>query len=144
MAYEIKREPEDFVVEEITPAKKVLKIGKKYKFKEGQGDQLICVLQKRNWDTNLAISEISNRLFVSRKRIGFAGTKDKRAVTTQRISLWKIKNAERLSIKDMILTPLENSDTRIDLGDLWGNRFTIKVYTKKKPKLTNTCSLIRP
>ena len=136
MAYEIKREPEDFMVEEITPEKNVLEIGKKYKFKEGQGDQLICVLQKRNWDTNLAISEIANRLFVSRKRIGFAGTKDKRAVTTQRISLWRIKNVDKLFIKDMILTPLEESDERIELGDLWGNRFTIKVYTKKKPKAT--------
>ncbi len=135
MAYEIKREPEDFVVEEITPDRKVLEIGKKYKFKEGQGDQLICVLQKRNWDTNIAIAEVANRLYISRKRVGFAGTKDKRAVTTQRISLWRIKNADKLAIKDIILTPLEDSDKRVELGDLWGNRFTIKVYTKKKPKL---------
>jgi len=134
MTYEIKREPEDFIVEEITPDKKVLEIDKKYKFKKSEGDQLICVLQKRNWDTNLAISEIAKRLFVSRKRIGFAGTKDKKAITTQRISLWKIKNIERLSIKDMKLTPLEYSDKRVELGDLWGNRFTIKVYTKKKLK----------
>jgi len=134
MAYEIKREPEDFIVEEITPDKKVLEIGKAYKFKESEGDQLICVLQKKRWDTNLAISEIAHRLFVSRKRIGFAGTKDKRAITTQRISLWKIKNADKLRIKDMVLTPLEYSDKRIELGDLWGNRFTIKVYTKKRLK----------
>ncbi len=134
MAYEIKREPEDFIVEEITPDKKVLEIGKTYKFKESEGDQLICVLQKRRWDTNLAISEIAHRLFVSRKRIGFAGTKDKRAITTQRISLWKIKNADKLRIKDMVLTPLEYSDKRIELGDLWGNRFTIKIYTKKRLK----------
>jgi len=134
MAYEIKREPEDFVVEEITPDKKILEIDKAYKFKESEGDQLICVLQKKNWDTNLAISEIAKRLYVSRKRIGFAGTKDKRAITTQRISLWKIKNADKLRIKDMVLTPLEYSDKRIELGDLWGNRFTIKVYTKKRLK----------
>jgi tRNA pseudouridine13 synthase len=134
MAYEIKREPEDFIVEEITPDKKVLEIDKAYKFKESEGDQLICVLQKKRWDTNLAISEIAKRLYVSRKRIGFAGTKDKRAITTQRISLWKIKNAEKLRIKDMVLTPLEYSDKRIELGDLWGNRFTIKVYTKKRLK----------
>ena len=130
--YEIKREPEDFIVEEITPDKKVLEVDGKYGLKDGEGDQLICVLQKRNWDTNLAISEIAGRLFVSRKRIGFAGTKDKRAVTVQRVSLWKIKNIEQLRIKDMRLTPLGYSSERVELGDLWGNRFTIKVYTKKK------------
>jgi tRNA pseudouridine13 synthase len=132
--YEIKREPGDFIVEEITPEKKILEIDKKYKFKDSEGDQLICVLQKKNWDTNLALSEIANRLFVSRKRIGFAGTKDKRALTTQRISLWRIKNIEQLRIKDITLTPLEYSNNRIELGDLLGNRFTVKVYTKKKLK----------
>jgi len=134
MAYEIKREPEDFVVEEITPDKKVLEIDKAHKFKEGEGDQLICVLQKRNWDMNLALREVAERLHVSRSRIGFAGTKDKRAVTTQRISLWRMKNVEQLRIKDIKLTPLEYSDKRMELGDLWGNRFTIKVYSKKKLK----------
>jgi tRNA pseudouridine13 synthase len=134
MAYEIKREPEDFVVEEITPSRKILALDKKHKFRESDGDQLICVLQKKRWDTNIALNEIAKRLHVSRKRIGFAGTKDKRAVTTQRISLWKIKNIENLRISDMKLTPLEYSDKRVELGDLWGNRFTIKVYTKKSMK----------
>jgi tRNA pseudouridine13 synthase len=134
MAYEIKREPEDFIVEEITPDKKVLEIGKTHKFKDGEGEQLICVLQKSNWDTNLALKRIADVLHVSRKRIGFAGTKDKRAITSQRISLWRIKNADQLSIKDIRLTPLEYSDKRVELGDLWGNRFTIRVYSKKQPR----------
>ena len=138
MAYEIKREPEDFIVEEITPEKKILEIDESHKFKEGDGEQLVCVLQKRNWDNNLALREIAKRLFVSRSRIGFAGTKDKRAITTQRISLWKIKNADRLFIKDIKLVPLKYSDKRIELGDLWGNRFTIKVYTKKKIRKLKT------
>lgn len=134
MTYEIKRFPEDFAVEEITPDKKILKIDGKYSFDEkSSGDQLICILKKTNWDTNLALRELARRLYVSRKRIGFAGTKDKRAATVQRISLWKIKpNIQDMHIKDMEIIPLCYSDSRIELGDLWGNRFTIKVYTKKK------------
>lgn len=136
MDYEIKKEPKDFIVEEITPENEVLEINKKYKFDEkSEGDQLICILKKENWDTNLAIKEIAKRLHVSRKRVGFAGTKDKRAITTQRISLWRIKeNINELRIKDIEIFPLKFSDERIELGDLKGNRFTIKVYTKKKLK----------
>lgn len=132
--YEIKREAKDFLVEEITPDEEVLKFDKKYKFdKKSSGDQLICVLEKENWDTNLAIKTIAQRLHTSPKRIGFAGTKDKRALTTQRISMWKIKeNVSELKIHGMTLKPLEYSNKRIELGDLWGNRFTIKIHTDKK------------
>jgi tRNA pseudouridine13 synthase len=134
-AYEIKRSPEDFVVEEITPRGMVLEAGKDYPFIErSRGEQLLCLLQKSNWDTNLALRAIAERLRVSRKRIGFAGTKDKRALTTQRVSLWRIKKeeAEALRIPGMRLLPLKYSSRRIELGDLWGNRFTIKVYTDRR------------
>lgn len=135
MAYEIKRVPEDFIVEEITPDKKVLTVGKKYKFNEKtEGDQLVCVLEKTNWDTHLAIRKIAERLGVSRSRIGFAGMKDKRAVTTQRVSLWNIKPnvTDFLKIRDITLKPLCYSNERVELGDLWGNRFTIRVFTRKR------------
>lgn len=72
--YEIKKQPEDFLVEEITPNNKVLEIGKKYKFdKKSKGEQTICVLEKKNWDTIGALKEVANRLRVSSSRIGFAG-----------------------------------------------------------------------
>jgi tRNA pseudouridine13 synthase len=133
--YEIKRSPDDFIVEEITPREMVLEAGKDYPFVErSRGEQLICLLQKSNWDTNLAIKALAERLHVSRKRIGFAGTKDKRALTTQRISLWKIKQDEAaaLRIPGMRLLPLKYSSNRIELGDLWGNRFTIRVFTDQQ------------
>lgn len=135
--YEIKRTPEDFAVEEITPEGKVLPIGtKRRKRIPGSGDQLICALEKNNWDTLFAVREIAERLHVSPKRIGFAGTKDKRALTAQRISLWKIRerDVENLRIKDIRIVPLRYSGKRVEMGDLWGNRFTIKVYTDGKPK----------
>ena len=39
-----------------------------------------------NWETNRLVRHLSKILGISRNRIGFAGTKDKRAVTTQLMS----------------------------------------------------------
>ncbi|MBI4214459.1 tRNA pseudouridine(13) synthase TruD [archaeon] len=134
--YEIKREPQDFLVEEITPDGKVLEFGKKQRFREGKGDQLICVLEKKDWDTLLAIRRVCEALRISPKRIGFAGTKDKRCWSAQRISIWNAKNEEvnKLHLKDISLKPLTQAKERVELGHLKGNRFTVKVYSGKPPK----------
>ncbi len=136
--YEIKKNPEDFKVEEITPDKEVLEIDKEYRFKEEtEGKQLICLLIKKDWEQNKAIKEISNRLHFSRKRIGYAGTKDKRALTSQRISIYGTnpEKVRELKIKDMEIKPLKYSEERITLGDLWGNNFTIKIETDEKTEI---------
>ncbi len=125
----IKEKPQEFIVEEITPEGLILEVGKSWKFTESEGDQLICILEKINWDTNRAIKSIAKSLHVSPKRIGFAGTKDKRAWTTQRISIWGISpnDLEKIKLKDIWIKPLHFSKERIQLGDLWGNRFTITI-----------------
>ncbi len=126
---QVKKTPQDFIVEEITPDGLVLEIGRTWEFSGGSGEHLICVLEKINWDTNRAIKAIAKRLHVSPKRIGFAGTKDKRAWTTQRISIWGLSpnDLEKVKLKDIRLIPIEFSNDRINLGDLWGNRFTITI-----------------
>ena len=73
------QQPEDFLVEEIPPEKK-----------QTSGPFLICRLTKRNWELQHAIKEIAKRLGISHRRIGFAGTKDRNAVTTQWISLYNV------------------------------------------------------
>ncbi|MEM3411769.1 MAG: tRNA pseudouridine(13) synthase TruD [archaeon] len=128
-----KKVPEDFIVEEITPEKIVIEFGKEYEFENGQGPYLKCYLEKVNWDNHVAFKKISKLLHVSVKRIGFAGTKDKKACTTQRISIWGIKKEqiEKLKIKDMRIIPIKYSDKPVELGDLYGNRFTVKIYCEK-------------
>jgi len=136
--YEIKKNPEDFKVEEITPEKKTLEIDEDYSFDENtEGDQLICNLVKRDWEQNKAIKKISNVLHSSRKRIGYAGTKDKRALTSQRVSIYGADpdQIKKIKIKDMKIKPLRYSEERVTLGDLWGNRFTIKVETDQETEL---------
>jgi tRNA pseudouridine13 synthase len=114
----IKTMPTDFVVREVTNRA------------EGtEGEYLIAELTKENWDTHSVAREISNRLRVSRNRIGFAGTKDKFAVTTQKISLWDTDETEleRVRIADVSLDPIGRSNKAVSLGDLYGNEFSIVI-----------------
>jgi tRNA pseudouridine13 synthase len=109
--------PEDFIVDEIPLAGK------------GQttGPYLICRLTKTNWELQHAVKEIARRLNISHRRIGWAGTKDRNARTTQLISLYKVtpEDIAAFSLKDITLEPVGQSNEQLSLGDLEGNRFAI-------------------
>ncbi len=107
---------EDFKVEEISK----VAIGEK-------GNFLIAELIKKNWETNLAIKAIAKSLGISYKRIGFAGTKDKRAVTKQLVSIYNVDEEllRRVRLNGVELGVLGRSEKSVTLGDLKGNRFEI-------------------
>ncbi|ABN06974.1 tRNA pseudouridine synthase D, TruD [Methanocorpusculum labreanum Z] len=107
--------PEDFVVEELPITF------------TNTGPYTICKLTKRSWEHQHAMHEITNRLRISQKRIGWAGTKDKNAVTTQYISLYNVpaEAAANLNIKDMTIEPVATHQFSLGLGNLLGNRFKI-------------------
>ena len=106
---------EDFVVDEINNP-----VG-------SSGKYLICSLRKKNWELQRAVKELAKILNVSHRRISWAGTKDKHAITTQLISLYDITEADiqNIHLKDITLTPVGRSDQQLSLGDLQGNRFEI-------------------
>ncbi|WP_297481004.1 tRNA pseudouridine(13) synthase TruD [Thermococcus sp.] len=113
----IKVFPEDFVVIE-EPLPSVFE-GKKH---------AVFLLKKRNWDTMTAIKEIAKRAGISYRDIGFAGTKDRHAVTYQYISVpadAKDK-VESVQIRDVELK-FVSYGRFIKLGHLLGNRFRIIV-----------------
>lgn len=114
----IKVEPEDFVVEEIgSPPRKV----------EG-GRYTVAVVRSRNWETNRLVREMARRLAVSRKRISFAGTKDKRAVTTQLFCFDLPEERIRsFRLSDVEVLETYTTDRRLELGDSLGNRFRVVV-----------------
>ncbi len=93
------------------------------------GPYLICSLTRKNWDQHRAIKAIATGLGISHQRIGFAGTKDKRAVTTQYISIYKCTREDiaRLTIPGITLTALGTSQHPITLGDLESNTFAIRI-----------------
>ncbi len=124
----LKHAPSDFVVEEIDCSGKVLSIDCKYSYADGCGDFLHVVMKKRNVDTISAVFRICSKLGIPEKRVNYAGVKDKVAVTVQRISVYKMP-VERLSglrMKDIRLYPVGRG-SKVYLGNLWGNRFTVCV-----------------
>ena len=122
MVYKIKSVPEDFVVKEI--------IGLKF---EDSGFSYYN-LKKTNLSVQEAAEIISKKLRINKKFINYAGTKDKIAITEQKIS---IKNGpeRNFDFGNLKLEFLGKGKERINLGDNLGNYFEIVVRDiDKKPE----------
>ncbi|MCL2143668.1 MAG: tRNA pseudouridine(13) synthase TruD [Methanomassiliicoccaceae archaeon] len=114
----IKAEPEDFIVREIS---------KRPDEKTG-GRFIIAEVTTRNWETNRLVRMLSRSMGISREKIGFAGTKDKRAVTTQLMSFEAPDEAlSKVDLKDISINNAYRSARDIRIGDLEGNDFNITV-----------------
>lgn len=126
--------PEEFVVEECESSPPLT-----------GGPYLICRLTKRNWEQSKAVRAISDRLGISHRRISFAGTKDRRAVTTQLVALYRVEaDAVRaLSLPEMSLEPLGQANRGIGLGELVGNRFRIVIRDCDPEDLEARCAAAR-
>src|SRR3989338_7761584 len=115
--HKIKQAPEDFIVKEITN----VAIG-------DTGKYAYFILKKKSYNTIKAIENIASTLRISPKNIGFAGNKDKNAVTEQ---LFSIKNGkkdlEKVSLKGIGLKYAGKWDEEIYLGGLKGNEFYITI-----------------
>jgi tRNA pseudouridine13 synthase len=118
----IKHIPEDFIVEEISS----LEPGK-------TGEYAYFLLKKRDYNTESAILKISEHFRIPRKRFGYAGTKDRRAVTYQYASVnGKIKD---MDFGNFSVKVVGYGNNPISLGDLAGNKFRIVVRDiEKKPE----------
>lgn len=86
-------------------------------------------LYKENKDTQEALGIIGKMLGIQSKSFGFAGTKDKRAVSTQRVTVFK-QQASRLAALNDRLIGIKVGDfchvkEGLLLGRLLGNRFTV-------------------
>lgn len=114
----LRSKPEDFLVEEIP-----------LPISDPDGPYLICRLTKTNWELQRAVKEIAKRLGISHRRIAWAGTKDKNAVTTQLISIYDIspEAVAQVHLKDISLEVVGRSQHQLALGGLAGNRFNIVI-----------------
>jgi len=130
--YQIKQIPEDFIVKEISDAETCRKFRNKGKFTYWK-------LVKKDYTTMKAVQMIAEKLNINPKRIGFAGNKDRRAVTEQTLSVFCDKSkVEKIKIKDIVLKFLGYGDEPISLGNLEKNEFIITVRNlDKKPKVNN-------
>ena len=123
--FHFKQSPRDFVVEEIPL----------YEF-SGEGEHLVLFVRKKNLSTSEMVGIIARYLGIKNREIGYAGLKDKHAMTKQYISLHKkyeeaMQDFSHDSIKIISQTYHNN---KIRIGHLKANRFYIKL---KKVNPTN-------
>jgi tRNA pseudouridine13 synthase len=97
--------------------------------KKDNGHFTIAEVSARNWETHTLVQEIADMLHCSQRRISFAGTKDKRAWSSQLMSFERVSPEEisRINIKDVGFEKIYQSDVPVRIGDLLGNRFEITV-----------------
>ncbi|RNA28268.1 pseudouridylate synthase 7 -like protein [Brachionus plicatilis] len=95
----------------------------------GDKNFTICSMYKENIDTIQAVNLICKHLRLNVKRVGYSGTKDKKAKTTQSLSFFKIspKEIDRLNknFHNIKLGNFRITNDGLKLGDLSGNRFKI-------------------
>ncbi|MBI3033907.1 tRNA pseudouridine(13) synthase TruD [Candidatus Woesearchaeota archaeon] len=117
--HQIKRIPEDFVVQEIV----------KLPESHGKAGYSYFLLKKREYNTIDALKRVAINLKVPFKWTGYAGLKDRNAVTSQLVS---IRNAnpektEGLGIPGISLEFIGQGNVPVTMGSLEGNIFRITV-----------------
>ena len=85
------------------------------------------------WDTNDLVARLADGLGASRGRIGWAGTKDKHAVTTQLFSVRGVDPDDLPAIRDADLAVVGRLGRSLAFGDLAGNEFEIRVREPARP-----------
>ncbi len=116
----LKHIPEDFIVEELLP--------ERFSPQE-RGAYLLVKLEKQNRNTEEVAQELARALHLPSRAVAYAGAKDKRARTTQYLTLRGATptRLERVQLTGVTLTPLGFVDEPLGLGLLDGNRFTLTI-----------------
>lgn len=94
----------------------------------GSYPHLVFRATLHGWDTNDFASALANALGISRERVSWAGTKDKRGITTQ---LFSVRLTEEINylpeISDTSIEVLGRAGRPVLFGDLVGNEFAITI-----------------
>ncbi len=112
----LKKDAIDFIVDEVAdnPPESI------------DGKYTIAQITTTNWETNRLIRLMSRAMRISREKVGFAGTKDKRAVTTQLMSFeCDPSRLDYVTFNDIEIENVYKSNRPIRMGDLKGNKFGI-------------------
>jgi len=113
-----RQSPEDFRVDEIDAFAP-----------SGEGEHLLLTVEKRGMNTAFAAKRIAAWAGVAEMAVGYAGLKDRHAVTRQRFSVHLPKRVlpDLATLQDPDLRVLENHwhQRKLPRGALAGNRFTL-------------------
>jgi tRNA pseudouridine13 synthase len=113
-------------------------------FAEVGGEYLHLTLYKENKDTMDAVNTIARLLKIKASNFGFAGTKDRRAGTVQRISVYRQKASNLIWLNTRIpnvkVGDFTYSNEPLQLGQHGGNEFVITLKSCQ-PLGGESCSL---
>jgi len=116
----LKQHPEDFLVEEVPMYLPV-----------GSGEHIYLFVEKRRLSTFELVNIIARHFGVRRSAVGYAGMKDKNAITRQIISIHTPgkTHADYPMLEDDRIGVLwaDQHTNKLRLGHLKGNRFSIKL-----------------
>ena len=113
----MRKKIEDFYVEEIP-----IDIEK-----TERGKHLYLKIKLRNWETNRFVKLLSRQLGISRRRIRFTGMKDKRGISVQYFCIMNYEKEIKTNLKDVEILDSFRSEHLLNIGELLGNKFKIKV-----------------
>lgn len=111
--------PEDFRVEEI-PAY----------LPTGEGEHLYLLIEKRRLTTPQAVERLCRHLGASTREAGYAGLKDREAVTRQWISIFggDARQAASFEHEELRVLDISRHANKLRTGHLRGNRFTLVLH----------------
>ena len=114
----IRTTPEDFLVEELDAFAP-----------DGAGEHLLLTIEKRGMNTAFVAQRIAAWAAVPESAIGYAGMKDRHAVTRQRFSVHLpgrvAPDIETLSSDDLRVLAADRHARKLQRGALRGNRFEL-------------------
>lgn len=124
---EIRKKYEDFYVEEIPETKPT-----------GSGPNTWILIEKIGRNTLDVVLDIAREYKLSRKRMGFAGMKDKAAVTRQWICVSNMEPENLQELEDKLynvkILEITRNEKKLRIGQLIGNKFKILIRNTPDPE----------
>ncbi len=95
----------------------------------GEGEHTYLRFEKRDMTTTYAITQIARSLKIQARDVGYAGMKDRHAVTTQTVSIPRVDPARvaALDIPGLRVLSVSRHRNKLRTGHLRGNRFELRV-----------------
>jgi tRNA pseudouridine13 synthase len=135
---EIRTLPEDFIVEETLAFEP-----------SGNGEHVFLQIQKNGENTEYVARQLARFANVRQRDIGFAGMKDRHAITTQWFSVWLPKGEEpnwtEFATENMTVLHVTRHARKLKRGALANNRFglTIRNWQGDKTKTVDQLTEIK-